>query len=86
MYVKENELINIEQKMQELNKYNSEEFCAYQDGYYDGQLSGVKIGMLALREILIEKYHELPTTLAYTEQLIDFGIDAVIKQFENKKY
>ena len=77
--------MNLDDKMKKLNEYNSEEFCAYQDGYYDGQKSGINIGMTRLKELLIENYHELPTTLGYTEQLIDFCIQSVMEEYNTTK-
>ena len=77
--------MNLDDKMKKLNKYNSEEFCAYQDGYYDGQKSGINVGMARLKELLIQHYHELPTTLGYTEQLIDFCIQSVMEEYNTTK-
>ena len=77
--------MNLDDKMKKLNEYNSEEFCAYQDGYHDGQKTGINIGMTRLKELLIQHYHELPTTLGYTEQLIDFCIQSVMEEYNTTK-
>lgn len=73
----------IDEKSQTLNEYNEEQFTAYQRGYKDGQKSGMLTGVTALREMLLNRYHELPTTLGYTEQIIDFCIDAILNGKED---
>lgn len=75
--------MDLEYKMKKLNEYSVDEFSAYQDGYRDGQKTGVNMGLMAIKDLLIENYHELPTTLGYTEQLIDLCIQTIMEKYHS---
>lgn len=75
--------MNIDEKMSKLNEYNCDRFIEYQEGYYDGKKVGVRLGLNAIRPLLLKYYHELPTTLGYTEQLIDNCIQEVMDNVHN---
>lgn len=60
--------------------YNADEFAAYQDGYEAGKKAGTFESLKEMKDLILQHIHELPTTLGYTEQIIDACIQAIVKE------
>ena len=76
----------IREKFNKLEGYSEDNYCAYKDGYFDGQTSGIHIGCMALRRMILEEIHLLPTTMGYTEELFDACSQSIIDDHYKGKY